>query len=279
LIEYATLGGLAGLIEAAPSAPASSLLAPMQLKGLKTPLFLAPGGLGDVLYLRDLVKHLGEDHPVYGLQSVRPDLRSKGLASVPDLARRYLAEIRACQPHGPYFLAGHSSGGIIVYEIACQLLQAGERLGLVALIDTNLPGIRPRASPWERARIHARNFAGAADLPKRIAYLRARLERLFVKTIRSTPLLEPAARAGLIPDDRMLLSELLLDTYVPPVLDAPLALFRAARRPPYERLDPLQAWNRYAREIDVVDIPGDHWPLVFDPQARELARRIRERLD
>jgi thioesterase domain-containing protein len=92
-------------------------------------------------------------------------------------------------------------------------------------------------------------------------------------------LLNPAARRGLVADDLALLSELLLDTYVPSHLDAPLILFRAVRRPHYERLDPLRAWKKYARTIDLVDAPGDHWSLVFAPQVQELARRIRAYLD
>jgi thioesterase domain-containing protein/acyl carrier protein len=279
LIEHATLAGLAGLIKATPSTSAGTLLVPMQPMGTKPPIFLAPGGLGAILYLRDLVRHLGNDHPIYGLQSVKPDLRSQGLIQAADLARRYLREMRDIHPVGPYILFGHSSGGIIVYEMACQLRQAGGQIAMLGLFDTFLPGTRPRASARERMLIHWRNFTGAGGLRQRAAYLFSRMRRLLVNSIRSTPLLDGAARAGLIAGDHMTVSELLLDTYRPAYYDGTLTIFRAAKRSPYERSDPLLAWKDYVRKIELIDVPGDHWSLLSEPHVGELASRMRRRLE
>lgn len=59
---------------------------------------------------------------------------------VPQLATEYLAIIRQQQPRGPYYLGGFSIGGVLAYEVARRLRQAGEEVRLLALLDTMLPG-------------------------------------------------------------------------------------------------------------------------------------------
>jgi len=39
------------------------------------------------------------------------------------------------QPHGPYFLGGWSLGGNLAFEMSRQLVEQGERVGLLALLD------------------------------------------------------------------------------------------------------------------------------------------------
>ena len=46
-----------------------------------------------------------------------------------------MRQVRAIQSSGPYNFAGHSSGGLVVFEMACQLKEAGETVGLLALLD------------------------------------------------------------------------------------------------------------------------------------------------
>src|SRR5208282_4652718 len=61
------------------------------------------------------------------------------LMSVPAMARRYLSEIIAKDPTGPYLLAGTCMGGRIAFEMAQLLIQQGRPVGLLALLDTNCP--------------------------------------------------------------------------------------------------------------------------------------------
>jgi thioesterase domain-containing protein len=48
--------------------------------------------------------------------------------SLVELATRYLRDLRRQQPQGPYHLRGWSSGGIVAFEMAAQLVAAGERV-------------------------------------------------------------------------------------------------------------------------------------------------------
>ena len=54
---------------------------------------------------------------------------------VREMARAYLPQIRAVQPHGPYRLAGYCYGALVAYEMAVQLEALGETVELVAAIN------------------------------------------------------------------------------------------------------------------------------------------------
>ncbi|KAF9392864.1 hypothetical protein CPC16_002950 [Podila verticillata] len=83
-----------------------------------------------------LVSQLDADQPVYGLQA-------RGLNGVPPLAETidamasdYIRQIRRIQPNGPYYLLGWSFGGKVVHAMATQLEQQGEKVALLALLDS-----------------------------------------------------------------------------------------------------------------------------------------------
>ena len=52
------------------------------------------------------------------------------------MADLYVEEIRKVRPHGPYRLAGWSFAGLIVFEMAKRLEEAGETVDLAAIFDT-----------------------------------------------------------------------------------------------------------------------------------------------
>ena len=52
------------------------------------------------------------------------------------MAARYIMDIQILQPEGPYFLTGYCMGGTIAFEMAQQLSQRGQRVDLLALLDT-----------------------------------------------------------------------------------------------------------------------------------------------
>jgi thioesterase domain-containing protein/malonyl CoA-acyl carrier protein transacylase len=118
--------------------------------GDRTPLFLVHAAEGNVLLYRSLAAHLGPDQPVWGLQSAGLDGKSPVDARFEHVAGLYINEIRKIQPYGPYMLGGYCLGGTIALEMAHQLIESGEQVGLVAMIeDYNL-----RAMRWPLAMHH-----------------------------------------------------------------------------------------------------------------------------
>lgn len=59
--------------------------------------------------------------------------------SLDELMSSYLDELRRRQPNGPYDLGGWSSGGILAYRAAQILIQEGEEVESLVLIDSPVP--------------------------------------------------------------------------------------------------------------------------------------------
>ena len=136
-----TIEGLANAIvsEVGDSGPAVAngvdpCIEVLKATGTRPPLFCALGAGGAAYSYGPLANHMDADQPVYGLQYTRVP-GCEHLADVGPVAERYITAIRSVQPSGPYYLAGWSFGGLVAYEIACLLKEAGESVGLLAVID------------------------------------------------------------------------------------------------------------------------------------------------
>lgn len=106
-------------------------------------LFLAPDGFGSGAVFGTLPPLLSgvKDVSVYALNS--PFLKNKPdpdqLPTIEELAAIYVAEIKRRQPEGPYLVGGYSVGGVIAFEVARQLLEDGNEVEKLILIDTVCP--------------------------------------------------------------------------------------------------------------------------------------------
>ncbi len=123
------------------------VLVPMQTRGRATPLFLVPGADGSVLSFKLLCEALGTERPLYGFDAV--GLQGGPLpASVEQVAHINLTAMRSVQPQGPYRLLGYSNGGVVAFEMTRQLLEAGEAVASLTLLDSLCPGER-KMSPLD----------------------------------------------------------------------------------------------------------------------------------
>jgi thioesterase domain-containing protein len=105
---------------------------------------MIPGGMGgeanvDLFFYARLAHHVGADFPFYGLRPKGADGTEAPHRSVKRMAAAYLAEICAFQPQGPYYLTGACIGGVLAYEMACQLEAKGEKVAFLGLLDTDFP--------------------------------------------------------------------------------------------------------------------------------------------
>ncbi len=124
-------------------APLWTSLVPLQPEGTRPPLFFTHGWGGDVFCFQPLARLLPPEQPSYGLQAVGLDGKALRHTSVEEMAAHYVQEIRSFQPEGPYYVGGYSMGGLIAFEIAQQLFQTGQRVAMVALLDT-----ARQPAPW-----------------------------------------------------------------------------------------------------------------------------------
>jgi thioesterase domain-containing protein len=113
------------------------LVLPLRVGGDGLPLFCAHPIVGLSWCYRALLPHVGEQHPVYGLQP-RGLRRPEPLpVSMAEMARDYADQIRMAQPDGPYHLLGWSLGGNIAFAVAEELERRGAEVGLLAILDAS----------------------------------------------------------------------------------------------------------------------------------------------
>ena len=154
LAQNPTIEGLAVVIDG--GAVEWPILVPIRRTGSRNPFFCIHGGTGNVASFPNLARQLPAEYPFYGLQWDGLD-GSAGTEGIVNLATRYLQEVRAVQPHGPYVLAGQCVGGLIAQEMARLLLQQGEEVPLLVMYDSpNLSGPHYVSEPLkERAHMRA----------------------------------------------------------------------------------------------------------------------------
>ena len=140
LFEHQTPSAMAQYISGLNQPTLSLIPYVAELKqGTVTPaLFMVSGGRGGMiemtLYAR-VVCHLAYDMAVFGL--LADDTRPLP-SSVEKIATSYIKSLKTLQPNPPYLIAGECVGGVIAYEMAQQLHNAGETVFLV-LFDSWYP--------------------------------------------------------------------------------------------------------------------------------------------
>ncbi|WP_184286267.1 amino acid adenylation domain-containing protein [Nocardiopsis algeriensis] len=139
---------VAGLLGEEDRSGALDVLLPLRTEGGENPLFCVHPAAGMSWCFAGLTRWLGDGQPVYGLQS--RTLTEPGWlpATVEEIARDHLREIRSVQARGPYRLLGYSFGGLVAHTMAALLQEEGEDVELLALMDSYpVHGIRDTPGP------------------------------------------------------------------------------------------------------------------------------------
>ncbi|HEX8822627.1 MAG TPA: amino acid adenylation domain-containing protein, partial [Archangium sp.] len=285
LFEAPTIEALAVRLRAGVPASVQGNRVTLQPEGMLPPVFWVHPVGGNVLCYAELARHLGSERPFHAFQATGLDGREAPLASVEDMARRYVEQVRAVQPEGPYLLGGWSLGGAVAFEMARELRRQGQEVSLLALLDSFAPVESPPPEPDE-----ATLLAGfAADLARsvgrevllgpeslagltgeervRTLWTHAREARLLppgtgVEELRA--LLE-VARANLRAVAR----------YNPSPYEGRVVLFRARDARRGAEVEPTHGWARLVSSgLSVEDVPGDHHGVLRAPHVDALAERL-----
>lgn len=245
-------------------------LVAIQPYGSKLPLFCVHTRTGNVLDYYALAQHLNREQPIYGLQA-------RGLTSSGDvdyrveaMARFYIRELRKLQPTGPYFLCGYSFGGLVAYEMAQQLVQAGQEIGLLTLIDTYC-----FTKSWF-------DFSTPTIFGQLRAKLGAGVQRIHQKWLSLGYLRSHSPEA--VSERMMAISERAIRSYKPQPYSGSVLLLRAARLPERANLTPqfvdeTLGWRKVATgRLEVCSVPGDHFELLKEPNVCALANYLKRSL-
>ncbi|MFC5286434.1 amino acid adenylation domain-containing protein [Actinokineospora guangxiensis] len=141
-MEHRTIAGIAATVEGG-GVGADALLWIRQ-GGTGTPLVCVHPGGGSAHWYSRLAPHIPEHVPVLAFEWPGPHPGAVPTAEV--MADRYLAELRAAQPHGPYRLFSWCGGSGIATEMAHRLVNEGEQVTFM-LLDPGLD-VHTRPAGW-----------------------------------------------------------------------------------------------------------------------------------
>ncbi|MFE7646433.1 amino acid adenylation domain-containing protein [Streptomyces phaeoluteigriseus] len=107
---------------------------PIRPHGSRPPLFCVHGGVGLGWPFLSLAAHL-PDTPVHAFQAGGIQDDAPQPESVSEMAAQYVERMVEIQPDGPYHILGWSFGGLVAHEMACQLVESGKEVALLANLD------------------------------------------------------------------------------------------------------------------------------------------------
>jgi amino acid adenylation domain-containing protein len=259
-----------------------SFMVPIQRNGQRPRLFCVHGAGGNVLNLSSISRHLGKDRPFVGLQAQGTDGVREPLKSVDEMAAEYVKELRGMQPHGPYYLSGYCGGGIIAFEMARMLRDAGEPVAMLTLIDCYRPGAvqaEPRLRRWKREIL-----AGGWNYLRNAAM--AKLRRDYARISSSLKVGWYRWWGSAVPyewRDAWLTRAFLhaAASYRPGVYRGRLTLLRATESDSaLSNVGPDMGWEGLASEgFGTFDVPGNHHTIMDEPNVAILAAMLKRSLE
>ena len=257
-----TISALAALLEQ----PKSVRIPPLvQLKaGFEPPVFIAHGLGGSAMDFFQIVKHLRAGNMIYGMQAKGIDGVEEPLDRIEDMARYSLDAVKQVQPRGPYFLIGFSLGGLVTLEMAQQLIAQGEKVGLLAMLDSY---------PYMNYLPLGQRTLLATRLAWR--WVASRLSWLGVSAPYRTELeTSPGPTLQRFRES----DRLALERYRPRFYPGKINFVRAAIVTDFPA-NAAAAWSGLARQFEVETVPGDHLGIMtthFDALASVLSRYLEE---
>ena len=249
--------------------------------GDRPPLFCVHGAGGNVLNFRDLSWGLHHDQPFFALQARGVDGKSSPHTSIEEMARAYIAEIRAFRPHGPYLLAGYSGGGVVAFEMTQQLAALGEEVPLLVLFDTFHPQMPIRTVSLDRMLLRLRE-EGLGYIKEIVGKRRerahvAREQSQIRRHVRANQPVPHALR------DRQLTDNFgqAAARYMPRPWHGKAILFRAESIPYiYGGGGPYYGWESVITGgLKTIMIPGNHDTLLLGANAKVLRGPLNAALD
>jgi len=272
-----------------PFSDSEQPLVSIQPQGSLSPFFCVHAVGGNVFSYVSLARRLGPAQPFYALQARGLMGGQEPHTRVEAMATDYIHAIRTVQEGGPYVLGGWSMGGLVAFEMACQLRQQGQQVALVILFDSITPFTARFKQENEQA-MQVANFAFQLGLPAtELANISAQLLSLDEES-QLKHLFKLAQRSEILPKGFNLTqlhhlfkvyrsnNEAVL-AYRPRACAAPLVLFRAAETMDDELTDTTYGWSRLAKSsLEIEVVRGNHFTMLDEPHVSLLVQKLRVHL-
>jgi amino acid adenylation domain-containing protein len=290
LFRYSTIRQLALLIESKDEELRWRALVQIKEGHGKVPLFIIHGAGLNILLFNTLAKHMDDDQPIYGLQARHMDGQGKPLDSLDEIVQEYAQEMLNVLPNGPFALAGFSIGGLIAFELAQYFRRHNKPVVFLGVFDTfalsaesgkkSLSARLDRCKHfvlkiWFNSKIIVRYPAEV--IPKKWRWLRYRMS---LKKNRSAEIKDQELMN--LPEKLQSIAAAIISAVDNNRLEwypSGLHLFRAERRLFYVPETEFLGWKKYAADVIVHRIPGDHSYIFAPPNDMVFAQVLQAALD
>eukprot|EP00963_Diacronema_lutheri_P009971 scaffold941_cov454-Pavlova_lutheri.AAC.1 len=271
------------------------------------PLFLAAPGVANAQSAYFIFKSFlnWSDQPIFVMEKDN-DL------TIEELATQNAMDIIGVQPEGPYLVGGHSYGGVVAVQIAIQLQEWGHEVGLVVLFDAPYP-LQCRAPVPDSDFVSVEDANELMEMilnalgEEAVGFSTKSNEWLSMSTEERFAFFAPIWRV--MRDNNMTVeevtdqilyvagavkrgdqvSDLRHHVYTKRLHCCPVVYFRAQERGACDYVDDSDTgvfphgscWSEVIDNIEVVDVPGDHFSLLRrpDPDMSVLTSALRAYLE
>jgi iterative type I PKS product template protein len=226
------------------------------------PLFLIADGAGSAAAYVHLPK-LAKGLKVFALESPWVHDPESFTCTFNEAAAFYLAAVRTKQAHGPYLLGGWSGGGVFAFEVARLLLQAGEKVKGLFIIDI------PAPKHVDRTKVTMPTFeiinrigmlAGIDRAVSNISPQSLQLKKHMLSTVKCFSMLDPTPMApGYRPDATFVIWA--TDTFGPQASNLDAWFY------PSEHDFGPNGWDLLVGDkVECFQVQGDHFSIMNPPR-------------
>jgi thioesterase domain-containing protein len=282
MFEDSTSIGRLALLKPAPSTPKSADAACMPLPLRERPgparlsitrrgpcILIIPGMGGKVDGVRELGRRLRTSLPVYALEGRGLDGSCPPDTAVDAIVVDALERLHSLQPEGPYFLCGHSFGGLIAFEMARRLQAADQTIAGLFLLDTTQPkrnwSIRYLMAFYVDALAKHSRALLRLPLSAKYRHLQGLLTRFWAR-------IHDPYGVGDKPIDVMAGSQIAFQQYRPGPYPGKMTFFRATASE--IAADPEFLWRKWVGQLETHAVQGGHNTMLELPHVAGLAETI-----
>ncbi|MER0102452.1 beta-ketoacyl synthase N-terminal-like domain-containing protein [Corynebacterium sp. KPL2734] len=253
-----------------------------------------PAGGTTVVY-QPLTRRLPADVAVYGVERIEGSLEERAAAYIEDIVRYARGR--------KVVLGGWSFGGALAYEVAYQLAERSKRgeesaeVAFISLLDTTQPSHPAPDTPeetrarWERYAAFAKKTYGL-DFEPPYEMLDTMgedaLMTMLAEFLATTDASEHGLSAGVLEHqrasfvDNQILAK--IDFHRWADVSVPVVLFRSERmhdgaielEPRYAEIDPDGGWGVIVKDLEIVQLPGDHLAVPDEPAIGTVGKHMND---
>ncbi|MDT0382161.1 amino acid adenylation domain-containing protein [Streptomyces sp. DSM 42041] len=290
LFEGATIDSLARVVRQGRTTADedSQLLVPIQPEGSRLPFYCVHPVGGNVMCYNPLARLTGGDQPFFGLESAGLSAASVAEQNVETIAASYARAVLDHSAGSRFAIGGWSMGGVIAFEMARQLAEAGHPPAHVVLIDTPFPSSGEPTAP--RKADLALRFLTDFRSGKQPGDNEAAQLAQCPDAATALDVARLMIRAGGLPADTdeqqvarlfavLEANTLALAQYTAGPYSGPVRELRASHGVSSDHTAATTPWASVAPQTTVRVFNGDHYSIVREPAVVDVARELSQILD